>query len=140
MGVKAIKLSRNRDQSRLLIKSLATALVMNEKVVTTKTRAKTLAPYFEKLVTKAKKQNLASLRHLKQHLDTDEAVKKMYDDLAKRFEKRQGGYTRINRMGWRKGDDAELLKVSLTEQPKPATTVKTSKANSTQTAAEKETK
>ena len=112
-----------RDQGRALLKSLATSLVLNESVITTKPRAKQLVPYFERLVTYAKKANLAGLRLLRASLTTETAAKKVQTDLAKRFAKRSGGYARLSAHGWRAGDDAELVQVELTEKApiQPAT-------------------
>ncbi len=105
-----------RDQKRALLKSLATSLVLNESVVTTKPRARQMVPYFERLVTYAKKGNLAGLRLLRASLSTEAAAKKVQNDLAKRFAKRSGGYTRLSTYGWRAGDDAKLVKIELTEK------------------------
>src|SRR5687767_14211641 len=116
------KLSRERDQRRALLKGLATSLVMEEKVTTTKPKSKLLQPYIERLITKAKQGGLARRRQALAALSTDEAATKLFEDLGKRFAKRAGGYTRIKAAGWRRGDNAELATISFTEQPvaKPA--------------------
>ena len=112
-----LKLSRKKDHRRLLIRGLVTSLVLDEKLVTTKPKARAVVPYFERLVTKAKKGDLHNRRQVTSKVSDAGAVSKLFDDLAKRFSKRQGGYTRVTRVGWRQGDDAELVRVSLTEQP-----------------------
>ncbi|MBI4101024.1 50S ribosomal protein L17 [Candidatus Microgenomates bacterium] len=109
------KLARKRDQRRLLVKNLATSLVMSEKITTTKTKAKLVTPYFERLITYAKQGGLHNRRQIMAALTTEEATRKLMDDLAQRFAKRHGGYTRMQSAGWRKGDDAELATISLTE-------------------------
>lgn len=113
----APKLSRAKDQRRALVKGLATSLVMAEKVTTTKPKAKVLIPYFEHLVTMAKKANLAAVRQVRAAVATDEAATKLMNDLAKRFGSRTGGYVRLASAGYRVGDNAPLATVSLTEAP-----------------------
>ena len=81
------------------MKSLARSLVLHESIVTTIAKAKELKPFVEKLITTSKNGTLASRRHVSIRLGSPEAVKKMHDTLAKRYEKRAGGYTRIIRMG-----------------------------------------
>lgn len=115
-----IKLSRDRDQRRALLKGLANSLVLSESIVTTRPKAKALVPGFEKLITKAKQQNLHSLRQIRASVTTEAAALKIYNDLAKRFAQRPGGYTSLKREAWRKGDDVELVRVSLTAGPAPA--------------------
>lgn len=116
------KLSRKRDQRRALLKGMANSLVLEEKIVTTKPKAKEVAPYVERLVSKAKVGSLHSRRQLQTLVTTDKAVRKLIDDLAPRFSKRNGGYTRIKTAGYRQGDDAELATVSFTEEPKKVET------------------
>ncbi len=108
-------LSRHQGQRRLLIRGLATALVMEEKITTTKPKAKSLVPYFERLVSKAKADSLTGYRALLTGLDTEIAAKKVRDDLAKRFKSRQGGYVSVKPAEFRLGDNVQLVRVSLTE-------------------------
>lgn len=111
------KLSRERDQRRALVKGLATSLVMEEKIVTTKPKAKAVVPYVERLITKAKVGSLHAKRQIRAKVTTDAATNKLVSDLGPRFAKRAGGYTRTKAAGYRQGDDAALSEISFTEQP-----------------------
>jgi len=116
-GLTGYKLSRKSGPRRALIAGLSRSLVISEKVVTTKPKAKAFRPQFEKLITRAKQPSLHSRRQLMQLLRDEEVVNKLLEDLGKRFAKRAGGYTRMKAAGWRTGDNAELVEVTLTEQP-----------------------
>ena len=112
------KLSRERDSRRAMLKSMANALVLEEKLVTTKPKARVVAPYVEKLITMAKKNTLHSRRQLMTAITTELAVNKLLNDLAPRFKERAGGYTRIKAAGYRQGDDAELSVITFSEVAK----------------------
>lgn len=118
MAVRAqrTKLSRERDQRRALIKSLAESLIMHESIVTTDTKARALRPHVEKLITKAGKGTLASKRLVKSKVNTDEAAEKLIDELAPRYKNRPGGYTRLSAAGWRRGDNAKMTRISFVEE------------------------
>ena len=120
-GYKGRKFGRERDQRRALIKSLADSLVIHESIETTLPKAKELLPYMEKLVTKAKKGDLSSRRQVIAKLHTVEAAHKLVDDLAPKMKSRSSGHLRIKRTGFRRGDNAELAKISfiLDEMAKP---------------------
>lgn len=109
------KLSRVRDQRRALLKGLANSLVLQESITTTKPKAKAVQPYVERLVTKGKLGGLHRQRQVRAVLSED-ATKKVFDDLAKRFASRKGGYTSIKAAGSRRGDNAELATISFTEK------------------------
>jgi large subunit ribosomal protein L17 len=94
---KGKKFSRKRDQRRALLKNLAAQVILKEKIITTPARAKEARKVVERLITIAKKQNLAALRELKRYLPA-RAVKKAYFELAPLYQKRHGGYTRIVRL------------------------------------------
>ncbi len=113
------KLSRQRDQRRALVKGLATALIIEESITTTKPKAKTVLPYLEELIHIAKAGSLAARRRVGAALTTQEAAKKLIEDIAPRFKQRQGGYIRLEEAGWRAGDDARMAKLTLTEKPSP---------------------
>lgn len=119
------KLSRERDQRRALLKGMANSLVLEEKIVTTKPKAKEVAPYVERLISKAKVGTLHSRRQLLKLVTTDQAVSKLVNDLAPRFANRNGGYTRIKSAGYRQGDDAEMALLSFTEEAKQAKKLET---------------
>lgn len=118
------KLSREAGQRRALLRSAVTSLVLHETINTTEAKAKEIAPQFERLVTKAKKGDLASRRSLSSFLLTETAVKKMVVELAPAFKDRQGGYTRVVKTGFRRGDNAALAAVQLILPERPAKTEK----------------
>lgn len=92
-------LGRDKAQREALIRSLARSLVLQNGITTTTAKAKELKPFVEKLVTASKANTVASHRLVSTRLRSPEAVKKLHADIAKRFEKRAGGYTRIVRLG-----------------------------------------
>lgn len=106
------KLSRKRDQRKALLKSLATALFLKEKIKTTEAKAKEIAPIVEKFITKAKKGDLNSGRHLARFF-VPKVVKKLVDEIAPRYKDRPGGYTRIIKLGPRKSDGAKMAIIEL---------------------------
>jgi len=101
------KLGRERKVRTALYRSLAHNLILNEKMITTEAKAKAVRPYVEKLVTRAKEDTVANRRHVYSLLgNDDEATTKLFTELGPRFKDRQGGYTRIVRVGIRPGDAA----------------------------------
>ena len=106
--MKVKKFHRKRDQRKALFKILAHNLIMKEKIKTTTEKAKYLRRIVEKLVTTAKKGNLAALRRLLSKLPKKSAYKLFYE-IAPRYKERNGGYTRVVKLPLRrKGDNAEL--------------------------------
>ncbi len=114
--VKTRTLHRDRRQRTALLRSLARSLVLEEGITTTVAKAKELRPYVERLITTSKKNTVASRRDVSTRLGgSADVVKKLHDVIAKRYEKRAGGYTRIvrlGRVGKRNGEAAriELIK------------------------------
>jgi len=106
------KLSRKSGPRRALLKSLASALILNEKIKTTETKAKEASRFVEKYITKAKKGNLASLRLLTKFFPK-KIVKKLIQEIGPRYKKRSGGYTRIIKLGPRKSDGAKMAIIEL---------------------------
>ncbi len=104
---KGRKFTRSKDQKKALLRSLSSALIMSEKIVTTEAKAKELRPYIEKRITRAKKDTIANRRLLAKDF-SDKAVKKLFKELGPRYSKRHGGYTRIVKMGPRKTDSAKI--------------------------------
>lgn len=100
------KFGRKRDQRQALLKGLATHLILKEKIITTEAKAKEVRPVIEKLITKSKKQNLASIRYLAGCLPVKARKKIM--ELGQRYRERPGGYTRIIKLGPRKRDAAKM--------------------------------
>lgn len=102
------KLGRNPAHRRATLRNLVTNLIEKERITTTVLRAKAARPLAEKMITLGKRDTLHSRRQAASFLQTPYATKKLFADLAPRFADRQGGYTRIIRVGWRIGDGAEL--------------------------------
>ncbi|MFH1978954.1 MAG: 50S ribosomal protein L17 [Patescibacteria group bacterium] len=109
---KGRKLGRTKDQRRLLLKSLANSFLKHEKMETTEAKAKEIRPIVEKLITKARKNTLANQRLLLKTL-TKENTKKMMKEIGPRYVGRNGGYTRITKLGPRAKDKAEMAKIEL---------------------------
>ncbi len=114
--VKKKKFDRTREQRLALYRSLARALIMEERIETTLERAKALRGFVEKLVTLGKRGDLASRRRALELLPDKEAVRKLFEDIAVRFEDRKGGYTRVIKLpDRRKGDGAQMAIVEWVE-------------------------
>lgn len=101
------KLGRVRKVRTGLMRSLAHNLVLEEKIITTEAKAKSLRPYIEKLITHAKTDTVSNRRHVYSELGNDDAAtSKLFDEIGPRFKDRPGGYTRIVKVGIREGDAA----------------------------------
>jgi len=111
--VAGFKLKRPAASRNALLRNLATSVVLQERVITTVPKAKAARPLVEKLVTLAKRDTLHTRRQAAAVLMTPKSVKKLFDTLGTRFGQRNGGYTRITRLGPRKGDGAELAMLEL---------------------------
>ena len=108
------KLGRNNKQRRSMLATLTKQLIMNEKITTTETRAKEIKKSFDKMISYGKKNTLVSRRLALAFLHNDEAcVNKVFNDLAKRYENRNGGYTRILKTEERRGDNALMVILEL---------------------------
>jgi len=105
------KLGRKTGQRKALIKGLADNLVLYEKIKTTEAKAKELRPYIERLVTIAGDNNLTTRRRLIPKLQTKNAVNKMLEVYGPKYKERKGGYTRIVKVGPRKGDGAAMAQI-----------------------------
>lgn len=108
---KGRKLDRKVGPRTALIKSLADSLILYEKVKTTEAKAKEVRPYIERLITVAKENNLTARRWLISKLKTKNAVRKMLEVYGPKYKERKGGYTRIVKLGPRKGDGAQMALV-----------------------------
>lgn len=113
------KLGRNSHQRQALFKQQTSALILNGSVTTTLAKAKILVSLMDKLITKAKKQTLASRRQLLAFLAQKPAVYKLVDDIALRNSDRLSGFTKLIRLGVRRGDNAMIAKVELIDKPQP---------------------
>ena len=118
-GYKGRKFGRERDQRRALLKGLATSLVMEEKIETTLPKAKELVRYIEKLITKAKKGDLANRRMVIAGLSTQAAAFKLVDEIAHQLTGRTIGHVRVERTRIRRGDGAEMATISFVDELKP---------------------
>lgn len=133
-GYQGRKLHRERDQREALLQGLAESLVQHESIETTLPKAKELLPYFEKLITKAKKGGLHNRRQVIASLHTVESAHKLVDQIAPKLANRNSGHLRIERTRLRRGDSAQLARVDfvddLAEAPvaKPADIAKPVKA------------
>lgn len=107
------KLSRTAGPRRALLRGLLDSLILYERIETTETKAKALAPYFEVQVTRAKKQTLAAYRQILAETINPVAAQKLYYDLVNGFSSRQGGYTRIIKTAPRLGDGAKMAVIEL---------------------------
>lgn len=107
------KLGRNTAHRRSLLRNLVTSLILEERVETTVPKAKAMRPHVEKMITLGKRGDLAARRQALAYLMTGAAVDKLFDTIGPRFGDRQGGYLRIVRTGFRKGDGAEKAFIEL---------------------------
>jgi large subunit ribosomal protein L17 len=107
------KLQRDPSARRALLRGLTTNIILHDRIVTTITKAKAMKPVVDKMITLAKRDTLHSRRQAAAFLNTPGAVKKLFDTLGPRFSQREGGYTRVVRLGPRKGDGAELALIEL---------------------------
>jgi large subunit ribosomal protein L17 len=107
------KLKRDAGSRNSLLKGLVTSVIENERIVTTVPKANAARPLVEKMITLAKRDTLHTRRQAAAFLETPAAVKKLFDKLGTRFGQRNGGYTRVVRLGWRKGDGAEQAMLEL---------------------------
>src|SRR5579863_1542120 len=107
------KLKRDAGSRKSLLRNLVTSVIEYERVVTTVPKAKAIKPLVDKMITLAKRDTLHTRRQAAAFLETTESVKKLFDKLGTRFGQRNGGYTRVVRLGWRKGDGAEQAMIEL---------------------------
>jgi large subunit ribosomal protein L17 len=107
------KLGRNTAHRRSLLRNLVTSLIIEERIETTLPKAKAMRPQVEKMITLGKRGDLSARRQAGSYLMTREAVTKLFDTVAPRFGDRNGGYLRIVRTGWQRGDGADKAFVEL---------------------------
>src|SRR3954469_9117347 len=112
-GVSGYKLKRDAGSRKALLKGLVTSVIEHERVITTIPKAKAVQPLVDKMITLAKRDTLHSRRQAAAFLETPASVQKLFDKLGTRFGQRNGGYTRVVRLGWRKGDGAEQAMLEL---------------------------
>ena len=115
-GIAKRKLNRTSTHRISMLENMAVSLIKSETIKTTLPKAKELRPFVEKIITLGKKNTNASRMNAFSSLRDSEAVTKVFTDLSKRFEKRQGGYCRIVKAGFRTGDTAPMAYIQLLDQ------------------------
>jgi large subunit ribosomal protein L17 len=110
------KLGRTTAHRKALLRNLATALLEHERIITTEPKAKELRRVADKLVTLGKRGSLHARRQALQVVQSNAVVQKLFNEIAPRFAERQGGYTRILRLGYRSGDAAAMAVIELVDR------------------------
>ena len=116
---KGPRLGGSPAHERLMLANLATSLFKHGKITTTETKAKRLRPLAERLVTQAKKDDLAARRRVRRVVHERETFVALFTEIAPRYATRPGGYTRITKVGPRKGDSAPMAIIELVEELEP---------------------
>lgn len=107
------KLGRTSAQRKAMLRNLVTELFKNERISTTQSRAKEASREAEKMITLAKRGDLHARRQVLSYVYDEDVVTKLFDDIANRYDEREGGYTRILKLGPRRGDGAEEVFLEL---------------------------
>jgi len=110
---KGRKLSRTASHRKATLRNMATSLFRHERIETTTAKAKELRPYAERLITLARRGDLHARRLAATKIQDRQVLGKLFDDIAPRYQERPGGYTRILKLGSRKGDAAEMSLIEL---------------------------
>lgn len=110
---KGKRLGGSPSHQKAMLANLAQSLIWDEQITTTLAKAKALRPYVEKIITKARRGTLHSRRLVLRDLTDLEVVTKLFDEVAPRYNRRPGGYTRIIKLGPRRGDNAEMAHIEL---------------------------
>jgi large subunit ribosomal protein L17 len=109
------KLGRTSSHRMAMLRNMVTSFLDKEKIVTTVPKAKELRPFAEKIITLGKQESLHARRRALAIIRKKSVVHKLFDTLAPRYADRHGGYTRIIRLGYRKGDNAEMALIELVD-------------------------
>ena len=107
------KLGKRSDQRMAMLRAMVTYLLENGQIKTTYPRAKEVAPLAEKMITLAKNGNLANYRQALAFITKEDVAKKLFDEIGPKYATRDGGYTRVLKMGPRRGDAAEMAVIEL---------------------------
>lgn len=137
---KTKKLGRKTAHRKALLSNMAISLIKHKSIQTTTVKAKVLRSYIEKLITMAKKDTIAARREVYSKVHSRDIVKILFDEVAPKFADKEGGYTRITKIGFRKGDGAETALIELLlekEEKKPKKTEKKSAKKTTKEKVEK---
>jgi large subunit ribosomal protein L17 len=121
---KGPRLGGSPSHQRLILANLATALFEHGRIKTTEAKARRLRPLAEKLITKAKRGDLAARRQVLTVVQDKGVVHTLFTEIGPRFENRPGGYTRITKLGPRKGDSAPMALIELVEESAPVATTR----------------
>lgn len=116
-GKKIAKLGRTAPHRKAMLSNMMTSLFINERVTTTQTRAKELKRTAERVLTCAKKGDLHARRQVLRVIADKQVVAKLFDELGPRYKSRNGGYTRVIKLGPRRGDGAFMSIVELVDRP-----------------------
>ena len=134
------KLNRTSEHRKALFKNMLNSLIKYEQITTTLPKAKELKPKIDKVITLGKKKSLASKKNLFTQLQSKSSVDKLIKVLSQRYEKRNGGYSRVIRAGFRYGDDAPLAVIELVDRDLQAKKIDLKKKPETSTKTTTETK
>ncbi len=107
------KLGLRTDHRKAMLRNMVTSLFKEERITTTETRAKEVRSIAEKMVTVAKKNDLAARRQVLEYIFDEDVVRKLFNDIAPKYNDRAGGYTRIIKTGFRRGDAAPMAILEL---------------------------
>ena len=113
MSLKHRKLGRTSDQRKAMLRAMVTYLLENGQIKTTVTRAKEVAPVAEKMITLAKTNNLSTYRQALGYITKEDVANKLFKEIGPKYADRNGGYTRIVKIGPRRGDAAEMAIIQL---------------------------
>lgn len=116
-GIAGRKLSRTSSHRKALFANLAMNLIEHGQIKTTLPKAKDLRRVIEPLITKARENTVSARRQVAKTIQRDDILKKLFNEVAPAFAKRNGGYTRVLKTGFRKGDNAAMAVIALTEEP-----------------------
>jgi len=112
--VKKVKLGSDKDHRTALLRNLAMAVIIYEKVKTTRAKANAVQPFVEKLITTAKKKEKRhAIREIERQLQHENSSKKIFEVLLDRYKDRSSGFTRITKLGYRNGDNAPVVQIEL---------------------------
>lgn len=116
-GKKAVKLGREKNHRDAMMRNMVTSLLAHEHVSTTSAKGKELKRRAEHMITFAKRGDLHSRRQVLRHIADKSVVSKLFDELGPRYSERKGGYTRLVKIGPRRGDGAEMCIVEFVDRP-----------------------
>ncbi|MBT4917396.1 50S ribosomal protein L17 [Candidatus Peregrinibacteria bacterium] len=112
--VKKVKLGSDKDHTTAIMRNLAMAVIIYEKVKTTAAKAKAVQPFVERLITIAKRENkVHSIREINKLLQHENSSKKIFEVLVEKYKDRTSGYTRLTKLGYRNGDNAPVVQIEL---------------------------